>query len=117
MKTVGLLQEGHYTRKPLHTLVAGNKAAFHRHNQSSDAKTAATCSNHILIIFGILAIEVDALAGKTRGGLGAVPHVVKVDALDVVQHGIIVLECCGTNLLVGRDRLFVAGFGIAGTGL
>ena len=68
-------------------------------------------------MLGVVAIEVDALAGETRHRLCPIPHVIEVDTLDVIEHGVIVGKRGGTHLLIGRTGIFrvtVAAIVLAG---
>ena len=100
VKAVGTLQEVHDARQALNTLFTGDETAFHGHDKSCDAKSAASRGHHVLVVFGILAVEVDALTGQARSGLCTVPHVVKVYALDIVEHGLVVGKRFGTLCLL-----------------
>ena len=95
MKTVGTFQKIQDARQPLDALVTCDETTIHGNDESCDAKSATTRSDHILIMLGIITVEVDALAGKSRSGFSTVPHVIEVNTLDIVEHGIIVAEGCG----------------------
>ena len=112
MEAVGFLKPSDDARESLDTLVACNKATIHGSNQSCYAKSTAARGNHILVVLGILAVEVNALACETRVRFCAIPHVVEVYLLDVVKHRVITGKRCWA-LSFGRLWLVGNGFGRA----
>ena len=98
VETVGPLQEAHDARQAFNTLLTGDEAAFHSDHESSDAKTAAASGHHVLVMLGIIPVEMDTLTRQARRGLCPIPHVVEVDAFDVIQQGIIIVERCRPHL-------------------
>ena len=89
MKAVGAGQIVDYLVQTLHTGLAGDVFPLNGSQQASHTESAATDGDHVLVVLRIAPVEVDALTCQPRDGLGTIPHVVKMNFLDVVEHGII----------------------------
>ena len=86
MEAVGTFQVISYSGQALYAGFSWDKAAFDAHQQTGHAESATADGDDVLILFRIVAIQMDALGRQAGDSLCTVPHVVQVYFLDVVQH-------------------------------
>ena len=90
MEAVGFGEVVHNLVQARHALASADKAAVDSHEQSSHAEAAAASGDHVLIVAGVDAVEVNAFGSQTGGRLGALPHIVEVHFLNVVEESVVV---------------------------
>lgn len=100
MIAVGTGEEIHHFPQPFHTLGTVDEAAVDAYEQARNAEAAAAGSHYVRIVFGIDAVEMYALRSHTRIGFGAVPHIIKVYTLYVVEHDTVVGEAFGAAVVL-----------------
>ena len=104
-------EEIDYALQSLHAIGTRYKATVDASNESGNAESAAASSHYVCIVLGIYAIEVYAFGSQSRVWLSSIPHIIKVYALDVVEHCIVRFETVGAlyacqHSVVSADAAF-----------
>ena len=96
VEAVGFCEIVNYLGEALHALLAVYEATVDGCKHSGDAESATTGCHHVLVVLRVVTVEVYALTGETRSGLGTIPHIVEVYFLDVIEQFVVVSELGGT---------------------
>ena len=87
MEAVGLLQKTHDARQALGPFSPRDEAPFDAHQKSHHAEARTSGSDDVRVVVGVVAVDVDAFAGRSGVGFRTVPEVAEGALLDFADEG------------------------------
>ena len=90
VEPVGLAQPVHYLGETFQPVGTADESVVDTHKKTSDAEATSTGGHDILVVLGVVAIKMDALACQSGIGFRPIPHIIEMYALYEIKHLIIV---------------------------